>query len=59
MKLHMKLGLCALSTLALVSVVGCGKPDPKKNPDFNEAAFKDPMAIKMGADARSGPPTTP
>jgi hypothetical protein len=27
--------------------VGCGEPDPRKNPDFNEAAMSNPGAVQM------------
>jgi hypothetical protein len=39
--------LCGL--LAIPFAVGCGdsRPDPRANPDFNEAAMEDPMSVKL------------
>lgn len=38
---------CSLLFAALS--VGCGesRPDPRANPDFNEAAMEDPMSVKL------------
>jgi hypothetical protein len=44
------LSLCTLGMLAIASV-GCGSPDPAKNPDFKQDTLMDPGAVKMGADA--------
>ncbi len=45
--LFSKLALCLLLATFTVSV-GCNsKPDPRDNPDFNEASAEDPMAIEM------------
>ncbi len=47
MTLFSKLALCLLLATFTVSV-GCNsKPDPRDNPDFNEASAEDPMAIEM------------
>ncbi len=44
------LSLCTLGMLAIASV-GCGSPDPAKNPEFKQDTLMDPGAVKMGADA--------
>lgn len=33
-------------------VIGCNKaPDPRANPDFNEAALENPGSVQMSPDA--------
>jgi hypothetical protein len=41
--------LIVCSLLVTSFAVGCGdsRPDPRANPDFNEAAMEDPMSVKM------------
>jgi hypothetical protein len=40
--------LSLLTVFGLFCVsVGCGEPDPRKNPDFNEAAMSNPGAVQM------------
>ena len=40
--------LSLLTVLGLFCLsVGCGEPDPRKNPDFNEAAMSNPGAVQM------------
>jgi hypothetical protein len=41
--------LIACCLVVTAFAVGCGdsRPDPRANPDFNEAAMEDPMSVKM------------
>ncbi|MEZ6136174.1 MAG: hypothetical protein R3C53_14865 [Pirellulaceae bacterium] len=43
--------ICAVALLAVpVGLVACspGRPDPRANPDFNEASYKDPnLALEV------------
>ena len=44
----LKVTVYSLSLLMLcVCLAGCGGPDPRDNPDFNEAAGANPGAVKM------------
>jgi hypothetical protein len=44
------LSLFALGLLTIASV-GCGGPDPAKQPGFKEESLMNPSAIKMGDEA--------
>jgi|LakMenEpi03Aug12_release.lakeMendotaPanAssembly.Ray.scaffolds.fasta_scaffold2116014_1 hypothetical protein len=45
MKTSMRLAFCGLFVLA--TTLGCGPPDPTKNPNFKPETLKDPGAVKM------------
>lgn len=49
----MKKTVLGMITIGLLSVlcIGCGGPDPTKNPNFNQKTLDDPGSLKMGADA--------
>lgn len=47
-----------LLSLFLSIGTGCGEPDPKKGPDFNEEAYNDPLKAMEGMQGTK-PGTTP
>ncbi len=47
--LALKSAMLALFACACLASVGCGesRPDPRENPNFNEAALEDPGSVKL------------